>query len=44
MDLPKKDSRRYQICVAFANSGIMTVHILVVEYGLFVFKDNKVFS
>ena len=41
MDLPKKDSRRYQICVAFANSGTMTLHSVVEEYGLFGFKDKK---
>jgi hypothetical protein len=27
--------------VAFANSGIMTVHSVVEEYGLFGFKDKK---
>lgn len=41
MDLPKKDSRRYQICVAFANSGTMTVDSLIHEYGLFGFKDRS---
>ena len=41
MDLPKKDSRRYQICVAFANSGTMTLHSLVEEHGLFGFRDKQ---
>jgi len=41
MDLPKKDSRRYQICVAFANSGMMTLHSLVEEHGLFGFRDKQ---
>lgn len=41
MDLPKKDSRRYQICVAFANSGVMTIDSLIEEHGLFGFKDKS---
>ena len=41
MDLPKTGSRRYQICVAFANSGMMTLHSLVEEHGLFGFRDKK---
>ena len=41
MDLPKTGSRRYQICVAFANSGTMTLHSLIEEHGLFGFRDNK---
>lgn len=41
MELPKKTSRRYQLCVAFVKSGTMTVDSLIEEYGLFSFKDRS---